>query len=386
MISNERVDIQILINNLYSGAEWRDILPMKMYHGLICQIKEIIDMEFGILDNTGLIIACSDEKRVGQIELVTPKLIESKQQVFVQEGVSFQKVYIKNKLEFITFIKSDSEESLKYLSLISINLANIKVYYDEKFDKNNLIKSIILDNILPGDIPLRAKELHLAYNAYRVAFLIKTDRTKEMHCHEIIQSLFPNKTKDFVIVLDDESTVLIKELKNNSDYKEIDKTSKIIIDTLNTESMVKAVIGIGTIIDNIRDIGRSYKEAQTALLVGSIFDAEKSIINYNNLGLGRLIYQLPPTLCKLFLKEVFNEGTLEALDAETLLTIQKFFENNLNVSETSRQLYVHRNTLVYRLDKIQKITGLDLRKFDDAIIFKVATLVRKYLDKCDKMI
>ena len=229
------------------------------------------------------------------------------------------------------------------------------------------------------------EEPHIPINTCRVVFLIKTAESKDIHPHEVVSGLFPKKQKDYVIALDEETLVLIKELKDADDHEDIDRTAKAIIDTLNTELMVKAQIGIGSVVDNIRDIGRSFKEAQTALQIGSIFDSDKAIIDYNNLGIGRLIYQLPTTMCRLFLKEVFKKGSLESLDQETLLTIQKFFENNLNVSETSRQLYVHRNTLVYRLDKIQKTTGLDLRKFDDAITFKVSLLVKKYLDKAESM-
>jgi len=333
------------------------------------------------MDDTGLILACSDEKKVGQSSPLVSEIMRSKDQFVVIEGQTFQKVYIKSKLEFITFVNSDSADSQKFLALISINAVNMKSYFDEKYDKISFIKGIILDNILPGDITLRAKELHLqSSNVNRVVFLIETEKTKDIYAHEIVEGLFPVKTKDFVVVLDDETIVLVKELKPDYDYKEITKLSKSIIDTLSTEGMVKARIGIGTVVNNIKDIGRSFKEAQMALQIGGIFDNEKSIIDYNKLGIGRLIYNLPPTLCNLFLNEVFKEGSFEALDSETMHTITKFFENNLNVSETSRQLYVHRNTLVYRLDKIQKVTGLDLRLFDDAIIFKVAMLVKKYLD------
>lgn len=357
---------------------------MKLFQNLIYQIKEIIDHEFGIMDETGLILACSNEEKVGQVDPAAAAVAASKTANVVVDGVTYQKVYVRNKPEFITFIRSDSEESRKYLSLVSINVTNIRIYHEEKFDRSNFIKNIIMDNILPGDIPLRAKELHLSSNAYRVAILVKTEGSKDVYPHEVIQSLLANRSKDFVVALDDENTVLIKELKTGDDYKEVEKTAKMIVDTLNTELMIKAFIGIGSIVDNIRDIGRSVKEAQTAIQVGSIFESEKLIVNYNKLGIGRLIYQLPTTLCKLFLKEVFKEDSFNCLDAETLLTIQKFFENNLNVSETSRQLYVHRNTLVYRLDKIQKLTGLDIRKFDDAIIFKVSMLVRKYLEKSEE--
>lgn len=359
---------------------------MKLFQNLVNQIKDIIDVEFGITDDTGLILGCSRESAVGNVHPFVGEALEAKEDFAVAGGFSFKKVYLKNKLEFIIFIGSTDESSLKYLSLIAVNVVNVKNYHEEKFDRNNFFKSIITDNILPGDITLKARELHLPFSAFRAVFLIKADRSREVHLQEVAQSLFPNRLKDFVITLDDESTVLIKELKSAEDYREIDKTAEAIIDTLNTELMVKAQIGIGTIADNIRDIGRSFKEAQTALQIGSIFENEKPIINYNSLGIGRLIYQLPTTLCKLFLKEVFNEGTYESLDAETIFTIQKFFENNLNISETSRQLYVHRNTLVYRLDKIQKVTGLDLRNFDDAIIFKVSMLVKKYLDRAERLL
>ena len=157
-----------------------------------------------------------------------------------------------------------------------------------------------------------------------------------------------------------------------------------ITDTLSSEFYTKVSIGVSTIVDNIKDLARSYKEAQIAIEVGKVFDTEKFIINYENLGIGRLIYQLPPTLCNMFLSEVFPKGAYESLDSDTLVTIQSFFENNLNGSETSRKLFVHRNTLVYRLDKVQKITGLDLRSFDDAVLFKLAAMVRTYLEKQEK--
>ena len=342
-----------------------------------------MDGFFGVMDETGLILGCTDDKFTGSVHPEISSILNERSLVYESQGVLFQKVYIKNRMEFIVFINLEDEHSRKLLSMLAINVSNIRNYYEEKFDRGNFFKSIITDNILPGDIQLKAKELHIPFNVYRSVFLIKTEKVRDIQPHEVIQSLFPKKIKDFVIALDDESTVLIKELRDDEDTKEIDRTAKSIVDTLNTELMIKAQIGIGSIVDSVREIGRSYREAQTALQIGSIFESDKAIIDYNNLGIGRLIYQLPTTMCKLFLKEVFKEGSFEALDSETLHTIQKFFENNLNVSETSRQLYVHRNTLVYRLDKIQKITGLDLRNFDDAIIFKVSMLVKKYLDKAE---
>lgn len=197
--------------------------------------------------------------------------------------------------------------------------------------------------------------------------------------YDMVQNMFPDKNKDYVISVGEQEIVLVKETKQNYDMKEIEKTAKQIADTISSEFYTKVAIGIGTAVDNIKDLARSFKEAQVALEVGKVFDTEKNIISYENLGIGRLIYQLPTTLCEMFLQEVFKKGSLESLDRETLMTIQCFFENNLNVSETSRKLFVHRNTLVYRLEKIRKLTGLDLREFEHAITFKVALMVKKYL-------
>jgi carbohydrate diacid regulator len=299
-------------------------------------------------------------------------------------GLVMKKIEINGRLDFVLYLVSDHPERKKHAELISISLENAKLYYDEKYDRSNFMKNVLLGNILPGDITIRAKELRVKSESRRIVYLVRTEKTRELYAYNIIQSLFPNNNKDYIILLDDQNTVLVKELKEREDSEEVHKKAKIIIDTLNSELMIKASIGIGTEAESLRDVARSYKDAQTALKIGQIFEAEKNIVDYNHLGIGRLIYQLPTTLCRLFLNEVFKEGVFETIDSETMVTIQKFFENNLNVSETSRQLFIHRNTLVYRLDKIQKITGMHLRKFDDAIYFKVAMMVKRYLDEVSK--
>ena len=357
-----------------------------IYQNLINQVKEVIKQEFGIIDITGIIIASTDESKVGQEHLQVLKVLETSENAASINEITYQKVIVRDKVEMIAYLASVEEVYKNYLTFITYNIQSIKTYYDEKYDKNNFMKNIISERVLPGDITIKAKDLHINYNAFRAVFFIKIKKTNDVFIYETVQELFPNKNKDFVIVLDDECVVLIKELKTQDDFKEIKKTASVIIDTLNTESMVKALIGIGTIVDNLNDLGRSFKEAKAALKIGSIFEVDKSISSYDNLGLGRLIYQIPENLCRLFLKEVFKQGSIDALDSEYLFTIQKFFENNLNVSETSRQMFVHRNTLVYRLDKIQKVTGLDLTKFDDAIILKFAMLVNRYLDKDKKIV
>jgi len=236
-----------------------------------------------------------------------------------------------------------------------------------------------MDNILPGDIYVKARELHFNADVARVAFLIRILSTNDVSAYDVIQNLFPDKNKDFVFNISENEIVLIKETKPNIDSKDLEKLARSIVDTLSSEFYTRATVGIGTGVVGIKDLARSFKEAQVALEVGKVFDTDESIVSYDNLGIARLIYQLPTTLCETFLKEVFKQGSIDSLDHETLFTIHRFFENNLNVSETSRKLFVHRNTLVYRLEKIKKLTGLDLREFDHAIVFKIALMVKKYL-------
>ena len=267
----------------------------------------------------------------------------------------------------------------RYCGILAVALSGIKQYYDEKYDRNNFIKNVILDNILPGDIYVKAREMHFNSDVSRVVLLVRIVSSNDISAFDVIQNLFPNKQKDFVFNISESDIVLVKEIKAGIDSKDLEKLARSIVDTLGGEFYTKVVVGIGTTVVGVKDLAKSFKEAQVALEVGKVFDTEKAIVSYDNLGIARLIYQLPTTLCEMFLKEVFKKGSIESLDQETLFTIQKFFENNLNVSETSRKLFVHRNTLVYRLEKIKKLTGLDLREFDHAIIFKVALMVKKYL-------
>ena len=242
-----------------------------------------------------------------------------------------------------------------------------------------IIKNLLLDNLLRVDMYTRAEKLHIETDVKRVVYIIETKHEKDTNALETVRTLFANKTRDFITAVDEKSIILVKEVKGNESYDELDKTADVIIDMLSTEAMSAAHVAYGTIVNDIREVSRSYKEAKMALDVGKIFYSNKNVVAYNRLGIGRLIYQLPIPLCQMFIKEIFEGKAPDDFDDETLSTINKFFENSLNVSETSRQLYIHRNTLVYRLDKIQKITGLDLRVFDDAITFKIALMVVKYM-------
>jgi carbohydrate diacid regulator len=348
----------------------------RLFQGIIHQMKECIDRTFGILDENMTVIACSELGRIGEtIEGIPAPSSE----ITTQNGYSYKSLGIIQSANYTVFVEGEDILAGKYASVLAVSFTNIKFYYDEKYDRSNFIKNVILDNILPGDIYIKARELYFNSDVCRTVFLIRATEHNDISVYDIIQNLFPDKSKDFIIAINDTDIALVKETKQGIDPKTIEKLASTIADTMSGEFYVHAVIGIGSTVDNLKDLARSFKEAQTALEVGKVFDNEKTIVSYENLGIARLIYQLPTTLCETFLKEVFKKGSIETLDQETLFTIQRFFENNLNVSETSRKLFVHRNTLVYRLEKIKKITGLDLREFDHAIIFKIALMVNKYL-------
>lgn len=354
-------------------------MPNRLYQTVIHQMRDSIDRTIGVVDGTGSILACSDLGRVGENNSEIPVEQIGTGEHFVFGGYSYQPFGGHPNSETAVFVEGADDLASKYASVLAGSLSIIKQYYDEKFDRNNFIKNLILDNILPGDVYLKARELHFNTDVNRVCLLVRSVSKPDVSTFDIVQNLFPDKSKDFVININERDIALIKETHQGIELKDLEKLARSIVDTLSSEFYTHCIVGIGTQISGIKDLANSFKEAQTALEIGKIFDTEKTIISYENLGIARLIYQLPNTLCEMFLKEVFKKGSIESLDQETLFTIQKFFENNLNVSETSRKLFVHRNTLVYRLEKIKKLTGLDLREFDHAIIFKVALMVKKYL-------
>ena len=351
----------------------------RLFQTVIHQMKPAIDRVIGVIDENGVIIACSELVKIGEIKQGVRDELTYTTDIVVSGGYTYRPISSGAKSEYVVFMEGEDKMAEKMSKLLAVSLTNIKNLYDEKYDKGSFIKNIILDNILPSDIYIKSKELHFNSEENRIVFLIKFFGKTDMMPFEMLQNMFPDKSKDYVISVGEHDIVLVKDIKPGTEMKDIEKVATNISDTLSSEFYTKVNIGISTIVENLKDLARAYKEAQIALEVGKVFETEKNIISYENLGIGRLIYQLPTTLCEMFLQEVFKRGSLESLDRETLMTIQCFFENNLNVSETSRKLFVHRNTLVYRLDKIRKITGLDLREFEHAITFKVALMVKKYL-------
>ncbi len=351
----------------------------KHFQNAVYQFVGIIEYQFGIMDDNSYVIASSNNGGIGKQHPIDLDLLNDGS-VVVENGITYKPIFVKSKLEFCVYVESDAPIATKYAQMLAATFSNIKQFYEEKYDAGNFLKNILSDSILPGDIYARSKELKLAYEMPRMVFLVNLPVQDDGNVYEILSGMFPDKGKQFVIMLDEKNIAVILEV-NDAEYSVKKKETLVssIIDTVRSEAMINICVGIGSVANSLRDVAASYREAQVALEIGKVFDAEKEILNYESLGIGRLIYQLPVKLCQMFLDEVFKKDSIDKLDAETLMTIQKFFDNSLNISETSRKLFIHRNTLVYRLDKIQKLTGLDLREFDDAIIFKVAMMVKKYL-------
>lgn len=342
-------------------------------------IKGITKNDICIMDTEGNALASTSDE-VSRFVEEGKNFVQSPADSQAMNGFQFFKIYDEAQLEYVVVIQGDSEEVYTIGKILVFQIQSLLVAYKERYDKDNFIKNLLLDNLLMVDIFNRAKKLHIEMNARRVAFIIETNKEKDSGALETVRSMFASHTKDFITAVDEKNIILVKEIGQKEKIEDLEKTAEVIVDMLNTEAMSRVHVAFGTIVKDLKEVSRSYKEAKMALDVGKIFYSDKKVIAYSNLGIGRLIYQLPMPLCKMFIKEIFSDKTPDEFDEETLSTINKFFENNLNVSETSRQLYIHRNTLVYRLDKLQKSTGLDLRVFDDAITFKIALMVVKYMN------
>ncbi|MBQ4087194.1 MAG: helix-turn-helix domain-containing protein [Clostridia bacterium] len=348
----------------------------EVFQPVLDQMRGITHKSMGVVNNTSVLVSYVGEP-VGDDEAFSMiSSVQGNGRPFICNGYSCVAIGTRNIMEFVVYVKGTDPEEQKLSALLAISISNLQIHCADRYDKISYLKSVLQGNVLPGDINLRSGELQIDADVSRVVFIVQIPGN-ETGVVQLMQNMFPEQ--DFIINIDNKNIVLIKSIAPGSGSDFAEKIAKSIVETINSELMLKVFVGIGTPVDTINDISRSYSEARLAIEIGRVFEGDKYILSYDELGIGRLIYQLPSKLCELFLDEIFKKDGLEVLDDETLQTIDKFFENNLNVSETSRQLFVHRNTLVYRLDKIERLTGLDLRKFDDAVVFKVAVLVSKYL-------
>ena len=347
-------------------------------------LKGITRIDLCICDTEGKVLA-STFPEAEEYESSILSFVDSPADSQVIQGYQFFKVFDEHQLEYVLLAYGESDDVYMIGKIASFQIQNLLIAYKERFDKDNFIKNLLLDNLLLVDIYNRAKKLHIEAAVPRAVFLIETDKEKDSTAMELLNGMFTSQIGDYITAVDESNVILIKALNPEDGYERLGQIADTIADMMNMEAMLNVRVAYGRVVGELKEVSKSYKKAKMALYVRKIFYAEKKVTAYNTLGIGRLIYQLPINLCRLFIDEIFGSNVPAELDDETLTTINKFFENNLNVSETSRQLFVHRNTLVYRIEKLHQSTGLDIRKFDDALTFKIALMVVNYMKYIDSL-
>lgn len=356
----------------------KSMISNQMIQTSLDELKAITKVDLSVYEPSGMLVASTSVNTDITAELVV-SFAESLADSQVISNQHLMKIYDDGELLYVIVARGMSDDAYMVGRIAVCQLQNLAIAYRERYDKNSFFQNLLLDNLLLVDIHNRAKKLHLGVNVPRAVFIVETMTEKDGIVTELLRGMFSGQSGDHVTSVDEKSVILIKALEEGSSAEALEKVADTIVDMMNTEAMLNVRVAYGTVVQELKDVSKSYKEAKLALDVGKIFYAEKNVAAYSALGIGRLIYQLPVNLCKIFIEEIFGEHIPSDLDEETLNTLNKFFENNLNVSETSRQLFVHRNTLVYRIEKIQKSTGLDLRSFDDALTFKIALMVVNYM-------
>jgi len=347
-------------------------------------LKNITRKEITIVDGEG-VIAATTESDINTASLsFISSVVESPAEHQMIHGSQYIKVLDNGITEYILIVHGDDEDAIRVGKFAAFHIQALMMAHKERFDRESFIKNLLLDNLLLVDIYSRAKKLRIENGVRRVVYLVETKVDADLSALEILRGIFPDRQKDFVTAVDENNIILVKELNDRDSINEIEQIASIIVDTLSTEAMSRVYVAIGAVVSDLKNVSSSFKEARLAQEVGKIFEVEKQIVNYERLGIGRLIYQLPLPLCHIFIKEMLQGFSIDDIDEEMFTTVTKFFENDLNVSETSRELFIHRNTLVYRLDKLQKLTRLDLRKFTDAITFKITLMVNRYMQFREK--
>lgn len=359
------------------------MLSGQMIQNSIEELKAITKVELCVMDTDGGMVASTSTFLNAEKEAVG-EFARSAADSQVVNGNHFFKVQDGGEVVYVLLVHG-TEDAYMVGRIASSQIKQLLSACRERLDRNQFFQNLLMDNLLLVDIYNRARKLHISNEEERIVYLLETKADEESGVMELMRSLFSAQNGDYVTAVDEQNVILVKMLDKSWNHEMLEDVASMIVDMMNTEAMLNARVSYGTVVHELKDVSKSYKEAKLALDVGKIFYADKSVASYASLGIGRLIYQLPISLCQVFIREIFGSSHMpEELDEEILTTVTKFFENNLNISETSRQLFIHRNTLVYRLEKLQKATGLDVRVFEDALTLKIALMVAGYMDYLEK--
>lgn len=340
--------------------------------------KQISGLDFCLLSEDNSVFVATGERRIpsaGKLE----DFRNGDALCTANASCCLYKVMDRDELLYILIVWGSGESTSTIGELAVCQIRSLIEAYSEKNDKNAFMQKLLLGSYSEVEAFNRAKKLHISSSCQRAVFLVETRQAGDEHALTMIRNIFSAQTHDFITSVDDRGIIIVRELVSTETYENLEATAHMLVDMLGAEAMTQAWVAYSNVANGLRDLANAYKEARMVLEIGKIFYSERNVFGYRKLGIGRLIYQLPEEVCEMFIEEIFDGESLEVIDGETLNIIRTFFENNLNLSETSRQLYVHRNTLVYRFEKIQKRFGLDLRSFEDALTFKIAMLVSGYL-------
>ena len=340
--------------------------------------KQISGLDFCLLSEDNSVFVATGERRIpsaGKLE----DFRNGDALCTANASCCLYKVMDRDELLYILIVWGSGESTSTIGELAVCQIRSLIEAYSEKNDKNAFMQKLLLGSYSEVEAFNRAKKLHISSSCQRAVFLVETRQAGDEHALTMIRNIFSARTHDFITSVDDKGIIIVRELVSTETYENLEATAHMLVDMLGAEAMTQAWVAYSNVANGLRDLANAYKEARMALEIGKIFYSERNVFGYRKLGIGRLIYQLPEEVCEMFIEEIFDGESLDVIDGETLNIIRTFFENNLNLSETSRQLYVHRNTLVYRFEKIQKRFGLDLRSFEDALTFKIAMLVSGYL-------
>lgn len=341
------------------------------------EMKDISRVDMALYTESGKLVASTFEQKE-DLEKAVADFSESMAESQRLAGCHFFKVILDSQVEYILLVQAATEEGYMVGKLAVCQVRNLAEAYREQFDRNNFMQNILLGNMLVVDMYNKARKLHIE-QVKRIVYVIEVEGVKDTGIVEMVKGLVGNANKDYVTEIDEQNIILVKDVRDLYSEEEYEEIALMLADTLHSEAMIRVRVGYGNCVDTLQDIARSYQEAKMAIEVGKIFYGPKETISYSKLGIGRLIYQIPMSLCEMFIQEIFGDEVPDIFSEENMVTIQKFFDNNLNISETARQLYVHRNTLVYRLERLEKILGLDIRKFEDAMTFRIAIMVLSHM-------
>lgn len=337
-------------------------------------LKRITRSDFYVCDSEGIQICSTFDKLTIKDSSIT-SFIQSSAEGQEVNGHHFFKLTGAGEEQYVLIVNAHGGDGYMLGRIAASEVMHFLGMGSDKMDKEEYYQELLSSQMVSSEILSRASKLKIAPGVSRAVYCIETDEEMAGIAREILGNIFSDNN-DYVTTLDEGIVILVKEAESD---EELSEYAKQIISMLNTELMISARVTYGKRKETLRDLTESYKEAKMALEVAKIFFGEREIASYSSLGIGRIIHELPRSLCESFLEEIFGSDGKRTLQGKEIDIINSFFDNSLSIADTSRELDIPRSTLIYRIEKIQKKTGLDIRVFDQAMTLKIALMVDKYM-------